>query len=101
MPSGSQYWWEFKNLYPVQVLDWPVAEEAVLNDFDDEGSCIFLTQTRVEPLPRCEERDGKWYSGCLFSFTLAHACKHTPDSLQQFDGLSSEAGETSVQHECN
>lgn len=49
----------------------PVAEEAVLDDFDDEGSCIFLTQTRVESL------------------------------LEQFDGLSSEAGEASVQHECN
>lgn len=48
-----------------------VAEEAVLDDFDDEGSCIFLTQTRVESL------------------------------LEQFDGLSSEAGEASVQHESN
>lgn len=47
----------------------PVAEEAVLDDFDDEGSCIFLAQTRVESL------------------------------LEQFDGLSSEARKTSVQHE--
>lgn len=29
----------------------PVAEEAVLDDFNDEGSCIFFTQTRVESLP--------------------------------------------------
>lgn len=49
----------------------PVAEEAVLDDFDDEGSCILLTQTRVESL------------------------------LEQFDGLSSEAGKASVQHEVN
>lgn len=49
----------------------PVAEEAVLDDFDDEGSCIFLTQSRVEPL------------------------------FEQFDGLSSEAGQPGVQHERN
>lgn len=31
----------------------PVAEEAVLDDFNDEGSCIFLAQPRVESLPEC------------------------------------------------
>lgn len=33
----------------------PVAEETVLDDFNDEGSCIFLTQTRVESLTACAE----------------------------------------------
>lgn len=33
----------------------PVAEEAILDDFDDERCCIFFTQTWVESLPRCEE----------------------------------------------
>lgn len=30
----------------------PVAEEAILDDFDDERCCIFFTQPWVESLPR-------------------------------------------------
>lgn len=56
-------------MWTVEGLYRPVAEEAVLDDFDDEGSCIFLTQTRVESLPRNEERDSKWYSEYLSSLT--------------------------------
>lgn len=86
-------------MWTVEGLYWPVAEEAVLDDFDDEGSCIFLTQTRVESLPRNEERDGKWYSVYLSSLTSA--CSFTqPHSLKQFDGLPPEAGQACVQHEC-
>lgn len=32
----------------------PVAEETILDHFDDEGSCVFFAQTGVEPLPEWE-----------------------------------------------
>lgn len=47
----------------------PAAEEAALDDFDDECCSFFLTHLRVKP------------------------------SLEEFDSLSSEAGQPSVQHE--
>lgn len=54
----------------VNKLYRPVAEEAVLDDFDDEGSCVFFAQTRVKSLPGWREGENVNYIQAAFSFKL-------------------------------
>lgn len=43
----------------------PVAEETILDHFDDEGSCVFFAQTGVEPLPEWENGSSATREGRL------------------------------------
>lgn len=87
-----------KHQAAVSLCREPVAEEAVLDDFDDFGGCVFLAHAGVEPLPGCGVK--RSLSHNTHTASQAETC-HSAHSLQLFDGLSSEAREASVQHERN
>ena len=99
---------------------WPAAEEAVLDDLDDEAGRLLLAHRRVEALPggqvkhdtkhettfnsppeRRNTRPRPSRLTVIYTGSFFKKSGGTHNSLEQLDGLSSEAGEAGVQHQRN
>lgn len=70
----------------------PAAEETALDDFNDEGCCLFLTHLRVEASSNRKNRNMSGHMDQMSSEIHSYI-------LEKFNGLSSEAWQSSVQHQ--
>lgn len=75
------------------LFSLPAAEETALDDFNDEGCCLFLAHLRVEASSNEKKQKTKrlWSHG-------TEVLRNTY-ILEKFNGLSSEAWQSSVQHQ--